>query len=738
MTKSTIAVFDISTEEDLRFQLDFENISLVGRTLKVNVRRRDTGALVQSLTSPSNLTVSKIYSLIVSYPKGSMSAWAKTEYEADVIDETGGSYTRIMAVRFVYDEPGKLVYGVRGNRATVNFANNQAVVTATGGVGPPGPVNSLAIGDVETLETGEEATATLTGSAPSQTLNLGLPKGNQGDPGEPGAAATVEVGTVTTGAAGSDADVENAGSSSAATLNFTIPRGDKGENGWAPELAIVSDGERRVQQVVDWQGGEGTKPATGLYVGASGLVVDIEDGVDIRGDASAATVGPGDIGTTELADGAVTSDKVASGAFASQAEAEAGTDTAKLINALRAKQSVTANAELGTFTPAGSDTASRTLRAKARETVSFPDYATVADAIAAGSGSRVIHAPTGSYAVGSSNLDIGVGVIEADAGAAFTGTGKIAPSGLTYSSSERYGKKIANTSIDAYSIYGNIFPDVTYYDVQQFIAVLPAGADLISHISAVAGYIRVESPINSIGNNAVALFGGGLVTVDNGAGWGLNVLLQDAATRTAHAGTGRVMLGGEFDFNVMSPNTQVIGISVGGNSLAQPTNANAFICNTLSETYGYRWSTAFASFDGCAGNALYMGLKEFGANKPSQDILASYTNGSGVKQGLVLRAENGVWNFVNGDIALGGGNVLLQSGYSLVINGQGVVGSRRTGWTAGSGTLYRGAGYDADYYPSISGTYQQAEIEAIMTQLRLTARRLHSLETDIRAHGLIG
>ena len=57
----------------------------------------------------------------------------------------------------------------------------------------------------------------------------------------------------------------------------------KGDKGWAPVFGVVSDGQRRVQRVVDWQGGEGTKPATGQYVGATGLVSDIADAVDIRG-----------------------------------------------------------------------------------------------------------------------------------------------------------------------------------------------------------------------------------------------------------------------------------------------------------------------------------------------------------------------------------------------------------------------------------------------------------------------
>lgn len=60
-------------------------------------------------------------------------------------------------------------------------------------------------------------------------------------------------------------------------------KGDTGDKGWSPVFAIVADGDRRVLQVEDWVGGEGTPPEAGDYVGADGLVEDINDAVDIRG-----------------------------------------------------------------------------------------------------------------------------------------------------------------------------------------------------------------------------------------------------------------------------------------------------------------------------------------------------------------------------------------------------------------------------------------------------------------------
>jgi hypothetical protein len=57
--------------------------------------------------------------------------------------------------------------------------------------------------------------------------------------------------------------------------------------GWSPILANVIDGERVVQQVVDWTGGSGAKPAAGQYIGVSGFVEDIADATDIKGEQGA-------------------------------------------------------------------------------------------------------------------------------------------------------------------------------------------------------------------------------------------------------------------------------------------------------------------------------------------------------------------------------------------------------------------------------------------------------------------
>jgi len=45
-----------------------------------------------------------------------------------------------------------------------------------------------------------------------------------------------------------------------------------GPNGWTPVIAGELDGTRTLIKVVDWVGGQGTKPDVGMYIGTTGYV----------------------------------------------------------------------------------------------------------------------------------------------------------------------------------------------------------------------------------------------------------------------------------------------------------------------------------------------------------------------------------------------------------------------------------------------------------------------------------
>jgi len=71
---------------------------------------------------------------------------------------------------------------------TTNWAllASQGAIGSTGAQGPTGPAgsnNTLSIGTVSTLAAGASATASISGSSPSQVLNLGIPQGVSGSGG---------------------------------------------------------------------------------------------------------------------------------------------------------------------------------------------------------------------------------------------------------------------------------------------------------------------------------------------------------------------------------------------------------------------------------------------------------------------------------------------------------------------------------------------------------------------------
>lgn len=87
------------------------------------------------------------------------------------------------------------------------------------------------------------------------------------------------------------------GSFTRVTLNGTdittdaFTAGPQGDKGWSPAFAVVSDGARRVLQLVAYVGGAGTVPTTniGFYVGPTGMTATLASGVDIRGQSGTGT-----------------------------------------------------------------------------------------------------------------------------------------------------------------------------------------------------------------------------------------------------------------------------------------------------------------------------------------------------------------------------------------------------------------------------------------------------------------
>lgn len=251
-----------------------------------------------------------------------------------------------------------------------------------------------------------------------------------------------------------------------------------------------------------------------------------------------------------------------------------------------------------------------------------------------------------------------------------------------------YGETVSSDApLSGNDIYSRIFPGVDHYDAIQGVAKIDPPST-IEHAVGVSGYTWVAqaSPTNGVG-----LFGCGIAGADGAAVWGLNTLLQDSDTRASGSAAGRILIGAELDFNVMNPATQVIGVSVGGNSLVQSANAVAFMVNTLSQSLGYKWQTGFYSMDGCATYALVAGPKtKAGGNIDSQEILLQNFNTAGAKKNTTIRAQNKSLRISHDDTDFTlnvDGWLNIPTGKGFAVGGQQVVSSRKAAIADPSATV---------------------------------------------------
>jgi hypothetical protein len=174
----------------------------------------------------------------------------------------------------------------------------------------------------------------------------------------------------------------------------------------------------------------------------------------------------------------------------------------------------------------------------------------------------------------------------------------------------------------------------------------------------------------------------------------------------------------------MNPATQVIGLSVGGNSLAQSSNAIGFIVNSLGT--GFKWTAGFFTIDGAADIALKVGTESAtGISVDSQTVVFGYKDISGIDRLISQQATgDGFLNFTGASwqgLSVQNGNIFIDTGQALVVNGDGVVRNRQTGWTLPTGTESR-------------ATFNTATVT-----LPELAQRVYALLDDLyNGHGLIG
>lgn len=127
-----------------------------------------------------------------------------------------------------------------------------------------------------------------------------------------------------------------------------------GDRGWTPTFAIVSDGERRVQQLTGYVGGTGDEPTDNVndYVGPAGYVSLIASAVDLRGAAGEGEGGEGGDADPAPLEAAILVDKrvagsaggyMTSGVWVTRPLTEVAFSTSSIVSAVAPKSCTATN-----------------------------------------------------------------------------------------------------------------------------------------------------------------------------------------------------------------------------------------------------------------------------------------------------------------------------------------------------------------------------------------------------------
>ena len=168
-----------------------------------------------------------------------------------------------------------------------------------GAKGDTGPANTLAIG---TVTKGTEAAATITGDAPNQTLNLVLPRGEQGPQGIQGKTGATGNGIASialksgTHAAGTT-DTYEITFTDGTTFDFFVYNGANG-TGAGDMTQAVYDPQGKAQDIFSYADAKYSKPAGGIP--KTDLASDVQTSLG-KADSALQSVSKSDVGLGNVA-----------------------------------------------------------------------------------------------------------------------------------------------------------------------------------------------------------------------------------------------------------------------------------------------------------------------------------------------------------------------------------------------------------------------------------------------------
>ena len=248
-----------------------------------------------------------------------------------------------------------------------------------------------------------------------------------------------------------------------------------------------------------------------------------------------------------------------------------------------------------------------------------------------------------------------------------------APPAFSGTSGNAWDYKFANSSTGAYQILGA--GAFFFQDGVQFVYQMPAGSD-VTQLNAVSTYVTnnaAASDFNNGINVTINYFGLSNATAPGSQVYAQNFVLGDTGPSST---SGRLCRGVEYDFNVGFTNTRLDGVVLRGGSVAQPTQAFGFTCDTLNAFMGTgapMWTVGFQTTDGAAAIAFRVGLANNAVNQPSQPIAFGSTDINGnaneitiaaVGNNLVLSSLGGADNSAGLSLPIGGITLGRSGAYS--------------------------------------------------------------------------
>jgi hypothetical protein len=273
--------------------------------------------------------------------------------------------------------------------------------------------------------------------------------------------------------------------------------------------------------------------------------------------------------------------------LADEATAIAGINATELLTPETGKASILANAKDGEFTPDGSDAVSRTLEARAQESLmSARDFGAVGDGVTddspalaklvteASALGRTAYLPAMSYKLDTDVVfPTGSGSVKVDTGAVFSGPGLFKLDGLMPL------QETPSTSHDV------VRKDFSSFDMSNF-----QNQFLLAR----------QATSTAAGNNVVAVMGQGSSGAAGSGAFGGNFLGQVIAD-------GGTAIGCEIDCGVRSPATtgNAYGLVLATAGVAQPRAAIQVQAHTASSKFIDGMIYAFDGTAGCVSGALW-------------------------------------------------------------------------------------------------------------------------------------